>query len=192
MIEFLMGIVSEHWAFSVYFGTVLLNENVILPAFSLSVGLGWERYLGVGLLAGAAVLTNDIILYGAARYGVSRLVQPLSEEERIESWFEKIFFRNILFSLLFIKFLFGIRTVLTLYLITKKKIGFFSYVLYSLCGIFLYVILLGIFGWLIGQGVGNTVDTYERIAKIVTSVFLVFALAHGVGLFLRRKNFSQK
>lgn len=180
MFDILLGNIADYWFLATYFGTMLFNENAILTAFSFSAGGGESRYWGIALAAGMGTLTNDLVLYAVARFGLLRFVQKKIEnaKQEDESFFERLFLRNVFLSIVFLKFLFGMRTVLTLYLVVKKRISFPVYFFYNLCGIVLYISVLALVGWFIGIGVGSILGVYNMVVKTVLVVATIIVLTH--------------
>ncbi len=190
MFEFLIRSIADHWMLSTYFGVVALNEGAILASFSLLGGSEAERYLGVAAASVAGALTNDLILYVMARYGLKRfsIDDQDGRSTEAETIFQKIFLRNAFLSLLFIKFLFGFRIALTLYLVVKRRLPFLRYVAYDLLGIVLYVSVLGSVGWLIGRGIERVDTIYHSMTMSVTiAVSVVLSMHLAVFLYRRLK-----
>lgn len=173
MAEYFIDYIANHWLVSIYFGTMIFNENAILAAFSLSVNGDIGRYAGVTLAAIAGTLTNDLIIFAVTRYWKKYFAKEKYNKKEATTIFEKIFFKNIFLSLLFIKFFFGMRIILTVYLIAKKELSLKKYLRYNICGIFFYVFVLGVIGWLIGKGVNDISGSYHKMAGIITGIAIV-------------------
>lgn len=183
-----MESIADHWLLATYVSTMLFNENAILAAFSLSVGAGGERYFMIALAAGLGTLTNDLILYMIARFGLLRFFkQEDGAREEPPTFFQRMLFRNILLSIILLKFFFGMRTFLTLYLVAKTRIAFLAYLFYSLCAVALYIAVLALLGWCIGIGMGGVFETYDTIMKGMLIVVTVLVLTHLVSFLLRRR-----
>lgn len=188
MFEFLVGSIADHWMLSAYLSVVVFNEGAILASFSLLGGSGVERYIGVAMASVAGAFTNDLILYAMARYGLKKFsVDDGDDRSRYsETIFQKIFLRNAFLSLLFIKFLFGFRIALTLYLVVKRRLLFFRYAAYDLLGILLYVLVLGCVGWLIGRGIERIDSIYHSMVLSITIVISLILFLHLIVFVYRR------
>lgn len=173
MIGSLFGYIANHWLVSTYFGTMIFNENAILAAFSLSINGSIGQYIGIALAAIAGTLTNDLVIFAVTRHWIKYFSKEKVNKKEASTIFEKIFFRNIFLSLLFIKFVFGMRIILTVYIIAKKELSFKKYLRYNLCGISLYVFVLGVIGWLIGKGVSNVSGNYHKAIGVITGIVIV-------------------
>lgn len=192
MLTSFFGHIADHWALSTYLSVMMLNESAILTAFSLVSDIEPTRIIGLALASIAGALTNDIILYLIARYGSERFFQSRNQEEQSsESFFERVFLSNTFLALLLIKFLFGIRLFLTIYLVARKKIPFVRFVLYDLCGVVLYVSVIGAVGLLIGRGNVDAETAYQTTTRIVSAVCILMLIAHLIKRFLVKKNFAQ-
>ena len=189
MLETISAYISQHWFLSTYLSVMVLNESAILTAFALAAEQGTMRIVAVALAAAAGSFTNDIILYMIARYGFARFFVRSGSEtrEREEAIFERLFLRNIFFSLLFIKFLFGVRLLLTVYLVAKKQIPLRLFALYDTAGILLYVSVVGGIGILVGSGNSAVEDHYSLIVRTVTLVTLSVLVLRFLGTFLERR-----
>lgn len=189
MIETISAHIGQHWFLSTYLSVMVLNESAILAAFALAVDQGTMRITGVALAATAGSFTNDIILYVIARYGFIRFfVQSESETtEREEAIFDRLFLKNVFLSLLFIKFLFGVRLLLTVYLVAKKQIPLRSFALYDMVGVLFYVSVVGGIGILVGSGSSTAEDRYSLIVRTITFVTLSVLALRLLGTFLERR-----
>lgn len=188
MLETISAYIGQHWFLSTYLSVMVLNEGAILGAFALAADQGVGRIAFVALASIAGSFTNDLVLYGLARYGFGRIFRwtPSPDSGRETAVFDRLFLGNPLLSLLFIKFLFGVRILLTIYLVAKKQIPFRPFVLYDAAGIALYVFVLGMIGVLIGQGNAGVEDYYVMIARTITLVTLSVLAFRLVGTLIER------
>ncbi|MFA9262198.1 MAG: hypothetical protein ACEQSB_02465 [Undibacterium sp.] len=193
MLNAIFGQIADHWILSTYLSVMAVNESAILTAFSLVTDIESQRIVGLVLASAAGALTNDIILYVLARYGSERFFTSATREEsESESFFERAFLSNTFLTLLCIKFLFGIRLFLTIYLVAKKRIPFGQFVAYDICGILLYVGVIGSLGLLVGRGNTGAENIYEGVVRIVTALSILLLIAHLVSRFLKKKVAEKK
>lgn len=186
MFETLTIYIGQHWFLSTYLSVMVLNESAILAAFTLAADQGIVRIAGVALAAIVGSLTNDMVLYVIGRYGFSRFFIRSGMPEREAAIFERLFLKNVFFSLLFIKFLFGVRLLLTIYLVAKKQIPFRPFVLYDIVGVWLYVSVVGGIGILVGSGNDGIESRYSLIVRTITAVTLSVLALRLLGVFLER------
>lgn len=174
MLETFATHIGQHWFLSTYLSVMVLNESAMLTAFALASDQGAMRIAGVAFAATAGSFTNDIILYLIARYGFSRFfIRTETETSEVGgAILDRIFLKNAFLSLLFIKFLFGVRLILTIYLVAKKQIPLKSFVFYDAVGVLLYVSIVGGIGILIGSGNSAVEDRYSLIVRTITFVTL--------------------
>lgn len=188
MFEVFATYLSQHWFLSTYLGTMAFNESAILGAFSLLVDGSVGRYFFLGLAATLGVLTNDLILYGITHFGLRKITSKVEgRKEEIGSIFERVFFHSTFLSLLFLKFLVGIRTFLTIYLLAEKKMSLKMFVLYDLCGILLYVIVLGVLGTFIGND-ADELGVYHITIRIAVFIAAMSFFGHILSFLLRKKS----
>lgn len=186
MFEILATYIGQHWFLSTYLSVMVLNESAILTAFTLAADQGGTRIAGIALAAMAGSFTNDIILYVIARYGFGRFFIRSETPEREAAIFERLFLKNVFLSLLFIKFLFGVRLLLTIYLVAKKQVSFRLFALYDMAGIVLYVSIVGGIGILVGSGNSGIEDRYTLIVRTITAVTLSVLALRLLGAFFER------
>ncbi len=189
MWEALFNQLADHWVLSTYLSVMAVNEGAILAAFSLASDSGRAHLCILALVSAAGALTNDLILYVIARYGAERFLKPASADDlKSASFFERFFLGNVFLALLFIKFLFGIRLFLTMYLVAKKRIPLGTFIAYDILGILLYVAVIGGIGLLVGRGNESAETTYQVIVRTVTAVSLLTLVAHLTGRFLKKNS----
>ncbi|MDP2838312.1 MAG: VTT domain-containing protein [Candidatus Moranbacteria bacterium] len=75
--------------------------------------------------------------------------------------------------LIILKFLMGIRLMLTIYILTKKKINLKAYFLCTLLGNLLFITILFPVGWLLGKGLGESLFLQKNISGTITVILVV-------------------
>ncbi|MEI6650695.1 MAG: hypothetical protein WCL23_04675 [Candidatus Moraniibacteriota bacterium] len=183
MIEILTRIVADHWALATYFSVMILNESAILSAFGLAVGDVIGKYPGIASASVLGLLTNDSVIFALARFWPGRMKR---KEDSSGSVMERTMTHNVFLSLLFVKFLFGIRFFATLYLVDRKRIPFWKFIAYDACGSTLYVSVLGVVGWCAGNGVGAVSDAYHGVILVMGIVAGTFLFTHLLIFVFRR------
>lgn len=182
MFETLVSVIGSHWALSTYVSVMVLNESAILASFCLAAGDVVGKFPTIVLVSILGLLTNDLILFAIARIGSVHVpnsgVAPKSVLGRFMT-------RNAFCSLLFIKFLFGIRLFLTMYLVVKSRMPLGKFMLYDLFGSFLYVGVIGTLGWMIGRGSTGVLDAYQQVVRVVVIVMISFIVTHALAFLFR-------
>jgi membrane protein DedA with SNARE-associated domain len=186
MFEALTLYIGQHWFLSTYLSVMVLNESAIITAFSLAAPDDSWRLSGVALASVAGALTNDLVLYALARFGATRFLKNSEGEINPAPLYEKAFLGNPFLALLGIKFLFGVRLVLTVYLVAKKRLPIGKFIAYDLCGIALYVLVIGGVGLLVGRGNAGIQETYIFFIRIAGAVGLLLLITHVIGSYLRK------
>lgn len=165
----------------VYFGAFFLGENGILAAFMLS----FQGYLSpqtVFIYAVLGSLSADIFWYFTTtvflkRFYEKKLVkQETSSEQKM--FLFKIAEKHIFLFLTFIKFLVGMRLFFTIYILLKKHISFWKYLLINVIGTILFVSVLFPLGWLLGKGVSSALSLEKGIAGLLSVVIVIMILAN--------------
>lgn len=187
MLPFFLGSIADHWFLSTYLGVMVFNESAILTAFSLAATSDMNRILGLGFAATLGALTNDLILYAVGRYGATRFLNKETDGgESAETFFERALLGNVFLALMFMKFFFGIRMVLTVYLVAKKRLSLGKFIAYDILGILLYVAVIGGVGLLVGRGGNGIEEAYGLAVRIVSALCILILVGHLIGRFLRR------
>ncbi|MFZ1627275.1 MAG: hypothetical protein WAT81_05780 [Candidatus Moraniibacteriota bacterium] len=184
MLSTFLGHIADHSILSTYLGVMVFNEGAILTAFSLASPADSWGLSGLVLASIAGALTNDLILYALARFGAERFFRK-SDGTGPEPLHERVFLGSPFFALLGIKFLFGVRFVLTVYLVAKKCLPIVRFIIYDLCGIALYVFVIGGIGLLVGQGGAGVKNIYVLGIRTLTAVFVLLFVTHIVGRLLK-------
>jgi membrane protein DedA with SNARE-associated domain len=90
----------------------------------------------------------------------------------------------------FIKFLVGMRLILTIYILLKKRIPFAQYLFMNILGTFLFVGALFPMGWFLGKGISSAFS-FEKgitslISVIIVAMFLVSVLPRVANFLIGR------
>lgn len=186
MEQFILQALQEHWIVATCVGALVAGENGILIAF-LFVQSQPAFSGGVILAAYGATLAADLSWYWVGRYGIRRFQskKKMREVQKIEPAWEHFFDRHILLSLLCIKFLVGLRVILTLYL--AKKIPLKRYLIWDSLGIWLFLGVLWGVARLVHQGTEGALETYQVIIRVLVALGALALLSRLVGYFLQRR-----
>jgi len=85
------------------------------------------------------------------------------------------------FVLVILKFLMGVRLVLTLYILTTQHIPFRKYFFCTFLGNILFILVLFPLGWLLGRGLSNAFSIGHSISSIATALLII---GIGIQIFL--------
>jgi membrane protein DedA with SNARE-associated domain len=184
---FLTQALPDHWMLATFIGALVAGENAILVALIFATKQSSGMILGVLVTAYVATLIADICWYVLGKYGFASMNRKQASHEIPESMIKKLFDKHIFSSLLLIKFLVGLRVVLTLYLATKKELTFWRYLWFDSLGIILFLGVLLALAWFVIGGTGNALDTYQMIVRLVTTLVFMTFVTHLATFLIRRR-----
>ena len=162
-----------------YSAAFFFGEYATIPFFTLA-HQGKLNLTTIALITYTASLSADLFWFGASKIFFKKLY--------IQNWYKKaqlsnqkvynyIFEQHILFALTFIKFLIGLRLILTLSLIFVKKFTFKQYLGFALISNFFLIIGLDIIGYCVSKGL-NLLPIYKGISGIITIVIITVLITH--------------
>lgn len=177
---------------AILFGAFFLGEIAILLAFILSTQ-GVFLYETVFLFSILGVLAADIFWYtvGATFYSIQ--AKNKNQKERffhkkfalVALSLEKIVGKNIFLSLLFIKFLYGIRLV-TLFYLGFRKTPLHLFIPFSMLGTLIFLLVLFAISWGVGQGLYNLMPFLAGIQGILTTLVILLLIVKTFQVALKR------
>lgn len=187
VLEMLVEALSEHWMLATFVGTLIAGENGILIALVFASGQTTLIYGGVLLTSYAATLVADLFWYTIGRYGLRSIHRKPSEDDIPASALKRLFDEHLFVSLLLIKFLVGLRVVLTFYLSMKKQLTPGRYLFLDSLGIFVFLAVLAGVAWLVNAGTGDAFETYQTIIRLVTVLAAMMIATHVTTYVIRRR-----
>ncbi len=183
----LVEALSEHWILATFVGTLIIGENAILVALVFASGQSSLIYGEVLLTSYVATLSADLFWYSIGRYGLTSISRKASPENIPESALKRIFDEHLFASLLLIKFLVGLRVVLTFYLSMKERLTLGRYLFLDSFGIFIFLAVLAGVAWLVNAGTGDAFETYQTIIRLVTVLAVMMIATHLTTYVIRRR-----
>ncbi len=176
----------ELTVYGIFIASFFLGENVTIPAFVLA-NQGYVSIWVVLVATYLASLCADIFWYGICYFFFKKF--------DLEKWYNKthisnqriykfILEKHTFVSITFIKFLVGLRLILTLALILIKKFSFKKFVLFSALSNIVLIAGLSILGLLISHGL-NLLPIYRGVSSIVTIVIISLLIVNILPLFLK-------
>ncbi|MBP6975521.1 MAG: hypothetical protein KBB51_01680 [Candidatus Moranbacteria bacterium] len=185
----------EYWYAFVFFGTFLLGENVIIAAFIFAATQP-NIFLGTITFVLLATLATDIFWYLMAVHVISKT--------SIKTFFERkctaangeplpwhIIYRYPASLLFIIKFLVGIRILLSVSIVLKTRISFRKFLLFDALGAVFFIAILGSVSWLIGTGINPS--AHHILTTIIFTVVIVSLLLHWLSrTLLKHQRITEK
>ncbi len=187
-IHLLQEMLQNHGALVATIATFLSGENAALALFALSAQ-GYIHPIKALFFVFCGSMLADIFWFVVTEYvlrpyyekkgGVSFALRPKNKtEEKVLRRIDTHFF----WMLIFIKFLIGMRLVLTIYIVLKNKIPFYKKVAYDAAGTIIFLAVLFPIGFLFGKGVSSIFSYTENIMNIISLVVSII-----VFMFIAKK-----
>ncbi len=173
----LLHLVSTYGVFGVYLGTFFLGENIILIALLLSLQ-GYLDVWTVVIYSFLGSLSADLFWYffGNAFFTHQKILTFIEERKKSSKMINFLLKQNLLITFTLIKFLVGIRLILTLGFILIKKISFVRYFFLCILSNSLFVLALYGFASLVKKGI-NVLNLYHSFNTILISgIALIFII----------------
>lgn len=197
VIQFLDEMLVSHGELTSLIGTFLLGENAAIAIFALSAQ-GYIHPVNALIFVFFGSMLADIFWFFMTEYVIrhhyeKRITKSMQSDDKrfIISLVDKHFF----WVLIFIKFLMGMRLVLTIYIVLKNRIPFFQKVLIDAVGTVLFLAVLFPIGWLFGKGVSSALSLEQNILTILSAVVFIIlfvSLAPKIFIFVLKKIFKYK
>ncbi|OGM95873.1 MAG: hypothetical protein A2816_00070 [Candidatus Yanofskybacteria bacterium RIFCSPHIGHO2_01_FULL_39_44] len=176
----------------IFIASFFLGENVTIPAFVLA-NQGYLDLKIVIIAAYCASLSADLFWYCICRLFFKKF--------DLDKWYNKanisnqriykfVLDKHIFFSITFIKFLIGLRLILTLALIMIKKFTFKKFFIFSVLSNIVLIFGLSILGLLVSRGI-DLLPIYRGISGIFTIIILSLILVNVIP-FIVKLYFSKR
>jgi len=176
---------------AIFLGSFFFAESVILAASFLSAQGLWS-FLTVFIFALLGTLLSDFFWYflGIRFLKATRqwnLCRRAYNE--ISNILDKITKGKHFLALLFIKFLYGTRFLIIVYL-AMRKIPFRKFVIYDTIGTTLWLLVIIPVGWLAGKGMYQIISIYRNFTYTVFGLILFLIAFKTIERLLRKKIFK--
>lgn len=189
--EYILGALAqaltEHWMLATFVGTLVAGENAILIALVFASGQSAQVYGGVLVISYVATLATDLFWYTVGRYGLGSIGRKEAAYDISESFIKRFFDRHLFLSILLIKFLVGLRVVLTFYLSTKERLTPGRYLFLDSFGIFVFLAVLAGIARLVNVGTGDAFEVYHTAIRLMTALAAMMIIAHLITYYIKRR-----
>jgi membrane protein DedA with SNARE-associated domain len=179
-IDVIQSLLTHCGVLIVIVGVFLLGENAALAAFALSAK-GFIDPVTAFICAFIGSLASDIFWFFITKYVLRKHYEKRLEKEshkRKNRLLIHLAEKHFFWTLIFIKFLIGMRLILTLYIVLKNKIPFSQKVVLDSIGTVLFMSALFPVGWYLGKGVSKVLATEQNILYALTAVVGVIIALH--------------
>lgn len=158
---------------AVFIGSFFFGDSVIITAAYLAGQLGWPVVpIFIAAVLGVVAADTAWFLVGvfAARHG-ARIRFFDAQREKVARLLEKITGQNPHWALVYIKFLYGARIAMILY-VAARGVSFRTFSLYNTFGILLWFVIFFPLGYLAGRGLARALPLINVVGA-ATIVFIV-------------------
>ena len=173
---------------AIFIGAFFFGETVILAAAFLA-GQGRLDLAAVFGLSFAATIISDsawFLLGQKILAWFNRLDKYKAQSQKLIDKIAQYTGKKPFLSLLFIKFLYGIRVIAIIYL-SIRKISFKTFVIYDSIGSFIWLSTIILIGWLAGKSIISLGPNLNKV-EFAVGLFIILVLVVRMGT----KWFSQK
>jgi len=186
MILVMEVLLNDYGAFTVAVSVFFLGENAALAIFALA-GLGFISPVEAFLWAFVGSLLSDVFWFFIAEFVLRKHYEKRVKEAKQEEsnrFFMRLIDNHFFWMLIFIKFMVGIRLILTIYIVLKNKIPFWKKVLLDSIGTFLFMGALFPVGWYLGKGNSESLSIEQGLERIITGIVLLIVISHLIMKFV--------
>ena len=170
-----MLIAYQKWA--IFLGSFLFAESVVFTASFLSAQGFWPP-LAVFWFALLGTVLSDLFWYFGGMYFLKITHQwSLFQNgyNKLSAFVDKITKHKPFLVLIFIKFLYGTRFLILIY-ISTRGVKLKTFLFYDIFGTLLWLYVIIPIGWLAGKGVYNFIPIYRNIGYIIFILIVSFLI----------------
>jgi membrane protein DedA with SNARE-associated domain len=179
LIESLRILLEHHGVLTTVVSVFFLGENAAIAIFALSAQ-GFIHPVTAVLSAFTGSILSDIFwFFIAERYLRHSYDEHLAKATAKKSsrFFIRLVDTHFFLVLIFIKFLIGMRLVLTLYIVLKNKIPFWKKIILNAIGTTFFLGAIFPVGWYLGKGFSNALSVQHGIAYVLTVIVAIMITA---------------
>lgn len=158
----------------------LLGENAAISVFALSANQYIDPVTAL-IYAFLGSLASDVFWFFVTEYILRERYEKKfleASKEKENKFFMKLIDKHFFWTLIFIKFLVGMRLILTIYIVIKNRIPFLQKVLLDSIGTILFMAILFPVGWYLGKGFSHALTIEQTIIHGVSFIVAVVLITH--------------
>lgn len=188
MLETLTTFLTIYRLPTVFAGAFFFGDSVILTAAYLAGQLHWPVFpiFAAAFLGTAAADTMWFFVgvFFARKFSGSNFMRK--ERERASQLLQKLTGEKPFYALIFIKFLYGSRIAMILY-VAARGLHFRTFSIYNSIGIFVWLSIFFPLGYLAGKGISTTFPVMNAIEAAVVMFVVSFVLMRILTIWLTKK-----
>jgi membrane protein DedA with SNARE-associated domain len=185
LIQSLQEPLARHGEIIVAVSVLMFGENAALAIFALSAK-GFINPVTAFIWAFIGSLASDIFWFFVTEHILrKRFGRYFETKGKTNRLFMHLTENYFFWTLIFIKFLAGIRLMLTIYIVIKNRIPFSTKVTLDAIGTVIFMSVLFPIGWYLGKGVSSALSIQQNITyvlSVVVGVLLITVVAPKVAL----------
>jgi len=187
MIETITALLTVHRIPAVFAGAFFFGDSVIFTASYLAGQLQWAA-MPIFATAFLGTAVADTMWYFIGVYGSRRLSSTeflRHERQKAAALTAKLTGEKPAYALVFIKFLYGSRIAMILY-VAARGLSFRTFSIYNSIGIFVWLAVFFPIGYLAGKGISSSFPILNVIEAAVIVFAVSFVLMRVLTLWLTR------
>lgn len=177
LIGFMQDGLNHYPAVTVIVGTFLLGENVALAVFALSAQ-GYIDPVSAIIFVFIGSMSADIFWFFMTEFVIRKYYEEHFTKKATKGehkqFLIKLIDKYFFWVLILIKFLIGMRLILTIYIVLKNRIPFWRKVMLDAVGTVLLFTVLFPVGWFFGKGVSSVLSIQRGATGIISIIVFVF------------------
>jgi membrane protein DedA with SNARE-associated domain len=185
LIQSLQEPLARHGEIIVAVSVLMFGENAALAIFALSAK-GFINPVTAFIWAFIGSLASDIFWFFVTEHILrKRFGRYFETKGKTNRLFMHLTENYFFWTLIFIKFLAGIRLMLTIYIVIKNRIPFSTKVILDAIGTVIFMSVLFPIGWYLGKGVSSALSIQQNITyvlSVVVGVLLITVVAPKIAL----------
>ena len=188
MLETITALLTAHHIIAVFWGAFFFGDSVIFTAAYLAGQLQWPAVplFATAFIGTAAADTMWFFLgaFFARRFAGVRFLRR--EREKAAVLLAKLTGERPAYALIFIKFLYGSRIAMIMY-VAARGLSFRTFALYNSIGIFIWLAVFFPIGYLAGKGISSSFPIMNVIEAAVVVFAASFILMRVLTIWLTRR-----
>lgn len=178
---------------AVFAGAFFFGESVIITSVYLAAQFNWSLVMVVSAVFAGTVI-SDLLWFVAGNLLRSRLEQTLwlkKQREQASQLLAALTGTRPFIALLFIKFLYGSRIAMILYL-AARQVTLWQFIVFNSLGTLLWMAVIIPLGYLAGRGADSAMPLLNRIELAVLVLIVSAVLFRLFSLWLTKKIADRK
>ena len=173
---------------AIFLGSFLFAESVIFTASFLSAQGFWPLTT-VFIFVFLGAIISDFFWYFGRLFFLKFTRQWLlykNAYNKLSAFVDKITYNKPFLALLFMKFLYGTRFLIIIY-IAMRQVKLKTFLFYDIIGTIIWLLVIIPIGWLAGKGAYNIIPIYKNIGYSIFILILSFVIFKLISRWLKNK-----